>query len=317
MIIVAMKSIEWTFTKRPLRRYELPEGRSSPVERPLSVSNVLIDAFDLLCNQQGIGWSWSPNPFLRETTPRSPPPRIASIWANTLLKIMVADVSQYIMQTICPSTDKPGGGSIFDPTLPLLPRMRLGAFTAIFGGVWLYALMDSLYHIGMLIGRHLLRQPASYWPPLFRRPWMATSIRDFWSDRWHQSLRHIFVVFGARPGGRFLGRAGAVMGAFAVSAFIHYLGLWGSGHGTEFHIDGGFFLLMGLGAIMEGAFQRATGLRVGGWLGWLWTMSWTLVWGTPLIDGWARRGMFATDFFPDRLRPGKILVDGAISLFSM
>ena len=68
MIIVAMKSIEWTFTKRPLRRYELPEGRDSPVERPLSVSNVLIDAFDLLCNQQGIGWSWSPNPFLRETT---------------------------------------------------------------------------------------------------------------------------------------------------------------------------------------------------------------------------------------------------------
>ena len=308
-----MRSIEWTFTRRPLRRYELPEGRDSPVERPLSVSNVLTDAFDLLCNQRGIGWSWSPNPFLREGTP---PPSIASIWAKTLLNIMVVDVSQYIMQSICPSIDKPGGG-IFDPTLPLLPRTCLGALAALFGGVWVCAVVDLQYHVGMLIGRHLLRQPASHWPPLFCRPWMATSMRDFWSNRWHQSLRHIFVVFGARPGGKLLGRTGAVMGAFAVSAFIHYFGFWGTGHGTEFHIDGGFFLLMGLGAIIEGTFQWATGLRVGGWFGWLWTMSWTLAWGTPLIDGWARRGIFATDFFPDRLRPGKMLIEGAISLFSM
>jgi hypothetical protein len=75
---------------------------------------------------------------------------------------------------------------------------------------------------------------------------------------------------------------------------------------------------MGVGAIMEGTLQRATGLRVGGWLGWLWTMLWLLVWGTFkfLIDGWARRGIFATIFFPDRLRSGKMLIDGAISLFS-
>jgi len=313
MVVAAMRSIEWTFTKRPLRRYEFPEGRDSPVERPLSVLNVLIDSFDLLYNLQGIGWSWSPNPFPRESTP---PSSIASIWAKTLLKIMLADVSQYIMQSICPSIGKPGGGSLFDPTLPLSSRTSLGALAAIFGGVWVYAVTDSLYHVRLLIGRHLLLQPASHWPPFFCRPWMATSIRDFWSNRWHQSLRHIFVVFGARPGGKLLGRAGAVMGAFAVSAFIHCLGLWGTGHGTEFCIDGGFFLLMGVGAIMEGAFQRATGLRVGGWPGWLWTMSWTLMWGTLWFDGWARRGIFAANFFPDGWRPGKMLVDGAVSLFS-
>ena len=313
MVLVAMRSIEWTFIKRPLRRYELPEGRDSPVERPLSVSNVLIDSFDLLCNQRGIGWSWSSDPFLRKSTP---PPSIASIWAKTLLKVMVVDVSQYIMQSICPSMERPGGGSIFDPTLPLLPRTHLGALAAIFGGVWVCAAVDSLYHVGMLAGRLILRQPAWQWPPLFRRPWMATSIRDFWSNRWHQYLRHIFVVFGARPGGKFLGRAGAVMGAFSVSALIHYLGLWGTGHGTEFHFDAGFFLLMGLGAVMEDAFQRATGLRVGGWFGWLWTMSWTLGWGTLLVDGWARRGLFAAHFLPDKLRLGKMLIDGAVSLFT-
>ena len=229
---------------------------------------------------------------------------------------MVADASQYIMQSICLSMVEPGGGSLFDPTLPLFPRTCLRALATIFGGVWVYVVVDSMYHVGMLIGRLLLRQPAGHWPPLFRGPWMATSIRDFWSDRWHQSLRHIFVVFGARPGGKFLGRAGAVMGAFAVSAFIHYVGLWGAGHGTEFQNDAGFFLLMGVGAVMEGAFERATGFRVGGWFGWLWTMSWTLVWGTPLNDGWARRGIFAANFLPDKLRLGKMLVSGTVSLFT-
>jgi hypothetical protein len=105
------------------------------------------------------------------------------------------------------------------------------------------------------------------------------------------------------------------MGAFAVSALIHHLGLWGVGYGTEFSTAGGFFLLMGLGAIMEGGYQRATGSPVRGFFGWLWTMLWTLVWGTFMIDGWARRGIFASDVFPDRYRPGKLLVDSAISLF--
>jgi hypothetical protein len=106
------------------------------------------------------------------------------------------------------------------------------------------------------------------------------------------------------------------MGAFTVSAIIHYIGVWGLGNGIEFNTSGAFFLLMGLGAIMEGAFKQATGLQVQGWIGWSWTMLWTLVWGTFMLDGWARHGMLANDFFPDRLRPGQILVDSIINLSS-
>ncbi|KAH9030382.1 hypothetical protein EDB84DRAFT_211442 [Lactarius hengduanensis] len=38
------------------------------------------------------------------------------------------------------------------------------------------------------------------------RPWLSTSLHEFWSYRWHQLFRHIFVTFGARPGGALLGQ---------------------------------------------------------------------------------------------------------------
>jgi hypothetical protein len=309
---MAIRSFEWTFTKRPLRRYELRDGQDTPVERRLSIPNIFLDAVDLFCNLRGIGWSWSTDTFRGGS--RTPSHSIASVAARLFLKLTAYDASQYIMQLICPSTDNPGGGSIFDPTLPFLTRTFIAALVAIFAALWLYAVEDSMYHIATLIGRVLLRQSASLWPPLSRRPWMSTSIREFWGVRWHQIFRHIFVMYGARPGGALLGRPGAIAGAFALSAFIHVVGQWAFGRGVEARTDGGFFLLMGLGIILEGGFERATGSRVRGVLGWLWTMSWTLAWGTPMIDTWARRGVFASYAFPDRLRLGKILVNGAISL---
>jgi hypothetical protein len=145
---------------------------------------------------------------------------------------------------------------------------------------------------------------------------MSTSIREFWSFRWHQFARRVFTVFGARPGGKLFGKPGAVMGAFAVSAFLHHLGLWAVGNGTEFASAGGFFLLMGIGVVMEGAFTRATGLRVQGWLGWAWTTVWMIMGGTFMIDGWARHGVLATDFLPNGFRPGKAVVDAIIALSS-
>ena len=180
-----MRALEWTFIKKPLRRYELPEVRGTPVERPLSVANVLVDAFDLLWNQRGIGWSWSPNPFPRESTL---PPSITSVCAKMLVKITALDASQYILQLIYPSVDKPGGGSLFDPTLLFLPRVGKAALATILATVHLYAIVDWLYLIATLVGRVILCLPASLWPRSSCRLWTATSVRDFWAVRWHQFL---------------------------------------------------------------------------------------------------------------------------------
>jgi hypothetical protein len=310
MFNLSMRSIEWTFVKKPLRRYESPKReRDPPIERHgMSTTSVLLDAFDLLFNMRGIGWSWSSKPFPRWNTP---PPSIAFVFFKTVLLWTVFDASHYIIQCVRPVTRD---GSLFDPSLALVPRTALAAFCSIVGGLFLYTMIDVTYHLGMLVGRIVFRQPASAWPPAFDQPWMSTSLCELWSFRWHQFTRRIFITYGARPGGKLFGRPGAVMGAFAVSSILHHFGLWAVGNGSEFATAGGFFLLMGVGTIMEGAFMRVTGMKVRGWLGWLWTALWMTLWGTFMLDGWARHGLMGNDYVLIGPRPGKFVVDAIIAL---
>jgi hypothetical protein len=308
----ALRTVEWTFVKKPLRRYESPKRyQDTHIERRLSASTVFLDALDLLGNQRGIGWSWAKDPFPQESTA---PPSIALLLVKTLFTLTLFDASQYIIQRVSPAVNNPKGGSIIDPSLTVVPRTALAALCGVCGGVWAYALVGSLSHVPASIGQILFRQPASMWPPLFHRPWMSTSVQEAWNFRWHQLYRHLFIVFGARPGGALFGKPGALMGAFAVSAILHHIGMWGMGNGSEFVTSGGFFLLMGIGVVMEVVFTRVTGLRVRGWIGWSWTMLWVALWGTFMIDGWARHGVFATEFFPFGFRPGKVVVDAVIVL---
>ncbi|KAH9168392.1 hypothetical protein EDB89DRAFT_1588568 [Lactarius sanguifluus] len=318
MLCMALRSFEWTFIiKEPIRKYDLVMDQDAlkVSKKPLSISSVLLDGVDLFFNLRGIGWSWSSQPIPQWTTA---PPSLPSLFASFLFRVTMFDASRYLIQLACPAvSSNPRGGSIFDPNLSLLPRIASAAFASICGGVWTYLLADTLYYMSALIGRVVCRQPASHWPPLSHRPWLSTSLHEFWSSRWHQLFRHLFITFGARPGGALLGRSGSLVGAFAVSAVMHYVGVWGLGSGTEFGTAGVFFLLMGVGVAMEVAFKQVTDKRVGGFFGWLWTMLWVLVCGIPMIDAWARHGMLASEFFPPQLRPAKAPVDAVISLLNV
>lgn len=310
---MALRATEWALARKPLRRYE-PSAKveTTPVERPRTIPNVILDAFDLMCNQRGIGWSWGSESFLRT---RPPPPSLATVTFKLFFKLTVFDIAHYMLQYNRPSLDTPAGDTLFDPELNLVPRFALAMFFTLCGGIVIYTTVDAMYHLSTLVGRVLLRQPATHWPALSARPWMATSITDFWSFRWHQFFRNTFVAFGARPGGALFGKPGALFGAFGVSALIHYVGLWGLGKGTEFS-SASFFLLMGVGAVLERVWLLVTGKRVQGFWGWAWTMTWTISWATLMLDGWARRGMIACDFFAPGQRPGKAIVDAIISLMT-
>jgi Membrane bound O-acyl transferase family len=300
---MVMRSLEWAFIRKPLRRYEsLANGRNAPVERRPSFT---------VCNQRGIGWSWSSKPPPRASDPF---PSIASVVARLLIKLVVFDTSHYLLQYLHPSLNKLAGDTLFDPTLSPIPRCAWAAFFSLCGGLVVYTTVDAMYHFATLIGRVILRQPDWAWPPLSDRPWTSTSITEFWSFRWHQFFRHMFVVYGARPGGALMGKPGACIGAFVVSGIL--FGIWWLGHGIECRTTDGFFVLMGVGATLEFGFKRVTGRRVRGFWGWAWTVTWTLCWGTVMIDAWARRGIVASDFFPDRHQPGKWLVEAIIALSS-
>ncbi|KAI0042860.1 hypothetical protein FA95DRAFT_1547023 [Auriscalpium vulgare] len=304
-MVIALRAFEWACVPRPYRRYEaVPEQGKAPRERPLTALSALADAGELLCNQRGLGWSWSRQPF-PPTAPTTTPFRQ---FRSLVFKLTIFDAIHYLLQHFVPALDRASGTSIFDPALPPVQRYAQSTLITLGAGLIVYTTVDVLYLAGALAGQLLLGQPAAAWPPLSARPWCATSLADFWGRRWHQFFRRVFVAAGARPLGALLGPAGAVAGAFGVSAVLHDAGMWGLGRGTEFWAVGGFFLVSGAGVLLERAWAGVSRREVRGVAGWAWTMAWTVGWGGLMVDAWARRGLVGSDFLPEAWRPGKMLL---------
>ena len=150
---MALRSVTWMFARKPLRRYNPPvEGqRAAPIERPLSIPTVLLDALDLIFNLRGIGWSWSYKPFPSMSTWST---SIPIIIAKLLFKIVVFDASQYLLQYLRPTVDVPAGDTLFDPTLSRVPRCAWATLYTFFKGVRLFVNVDMGYHAATLVGRH-------------------------------------------------------------------------------------------------------------------------------------------------------------------
>lgn len=298
-----LRVIEWTFASKPYRRLRLGVNLSEPSSP--SVRQLFEDAVDLAGNQRGIGWSWSRDPF-----PKVPPRSVADLILSLLLKLSITGVAVYSIHFTCPSIDPKGGTSIFDPSLPPLTHYIYAFWTTLMTGLFSYAAMDSAYLFGTVTSCLLFGKPASQWPPFSDRPYLSTSLAEFWGKRWHQSLRRTVVTLGSTPVRRIFGKPGAVMGAFVLSGLIHDWGLYGLGRRADssepaFEVIspvGMFFVMMGVGVVLEGVWEEWLGRgKVGGWMGWVWTMAWTIWWGMGAVDEWARSGLSVAPF-PQRDR---------------
>jgi hypothetical protein len=307
MWVVALKSFEWTLIiEKPIRRYEIPKEGEPPRERPLTVANTFFDAADLLFNLRGLGWSWSSEPFPPNP---GPPPSIPRQFLELLVKVTAFDTAHYLVQLICPSASCLEGGTIFDATLNPVPRLLHVTCISFCAMIVIYSSVEVMYHVCALFGQILLGQSAVQWPRIANRPWMSTSVTEFWGRRWHQFFRHLFVVYGSRPGRKIAGWYGSIMGAYFISAIMHVWGLWGLGRGTEFIHTGGFFIMIGFASVLERKWKLWTGKDVTGVPGALWAAIWQLIWGSRMVDAWARRGVIANEFLPKEMRIGKTLVD--------
>jgi hypothetical protein len=91
---------------------------------------------------------------------------------------------------------------------------------------------------------------------MFRRPWKATSLRDFWGVRWNVAFTEMTAITVVRPLQGRLGPAGAMMAGFAVSGLLHEVALSlpvhaGYGHPTA------YFLTQGALVAVEDHLRRA------------------------------------------------------------
>jgi hypothetical protein len=334
-----MRAIEWAFIQKYLRRIPVSEldiaqpngdanddlnvvangianGHGAPGKSPLcenapTLSGALWDACDLSFNLRGHGWNWAQNWYFPPE--RRPTSSTSAFLTTTLLSaiknLLLFDLALTTVRSFSPSTFGSSiGGTIYDYSFPPYRRYAQSTFITLAAGIAICAVMQMGYDILTIVCIPILQQRPTQWPPLFDSPWLSTSLADCWGRRWHQVFRGSFIGIGARPFSFLVGRVGGVMGAFFWSAILHDFGMWGMGRGTEFWSVGGFFLIQGCGCILEALFKKATGLKVGGWAGWLWTMGWMAGWGHLMVDAWARRGLVGSKFLPEGYMPSQILL---------
>ncbi|KAF9239501.1 hypothetical protein BU15DRAFT_88044 [Melanogaster broomeanus] len=317
MCSAAMRATAWATAQEPYQRidkncpFKSSQGNQDKADSN-SISTALWNAWDLLVNPRGVGWNWP-----RGLAFPKPAFEIRSRAAFVLLSavrfafhVVAFDATLQAIRGLSPAelSSTAGGGSIYDSSLPpVLQLLRylvisaLAVFMPYFGLEWGYHLLAVLFVT-------LFQQHPSQWPPLFDSPWLSTSLSDLWGRRWHQMFRHMLLTTGGLPFTYLFGRLGGVLGVFIISGLWHDIEVRAIGRGGNSFVLIGFFVMNGVGIVLERVWKRVCGKPVGGVWGWIWTFSWFALWGVPVVNEWAKAGRFGVETFPGGFQPSLALV---------
>ena len=260
-----------------------------PVEHEVSLSVAMWNAWDLLANHRVIGWVGPPKTYI--PTPYFRVESRVTFFFLSLGRVILFAVSNYILMRYIRPFGTPKGAALFDPSLPPLERYKNSSLVTLCAGFSTCFSMASVYHLLAALFTLLFQQYPSQWPPLYDTPLMSTSLTSFWEQKWHQIFHESYVAVGSRPLEKYFGQVGRILGAFAVSGVFHDVVVRGMGRGADTLEVVGFFLLQAVGMVMEYAWKKATGKRVGGIIGFLWAFSFLIVTGHMIADVWVRRGL--------------------------
>lgn len=265
--------------------------------------NGFLDACELLSSMRGIGWDYGTGTDIYIPSEHRPLERSAflksTLW-STLAHFLLLDVIESGFKLV-PGVSSPSGGSIFLPELPPVPRALVSTALSFATGVAFIGGFNMCYGILTLIFVPW-GQPPSAWPPVMDRPWVTTSLHDFWGRRWHQLLRQTFLVWGGYPlsyisehtvglffgkrAGRTAGYLGLVLGTFTASGLFHMCAMYAMGRGIEWKVVG-FFSAQAVALTSERVWKAVTGRRVDGWWGRAWAYACVVIGGQ-----WCRKCNF-------------------------
>jgi len=276
-----------------------------------------MDALDLAFTFRGYGWDWSRGLYIpRETRPSNRTGFVFHVALSAAVHAFICGTLHRALRSFSPvGLGSISGGSIFDETLPFHVRYLRSSIVSIVACFATYTLLQMVYDLCTIVGILLLGQDPAQWPPGFDAPWRATSLAEFWGRRWHQWLRHIFLVQAGYPLSFIFGRVGLVIGAFLSSAVFHHIGFYSLDSTSELWRLLVGFGMMAPGIFAERIFRQITGRRVCGLAGWVWTMTWLVLWGNFVIDGFMRVGLFRADAFIDGVPSLRMLVEHLVKDF--
>ena len=69
------------------------------------------------------------------------------------------------------------------------------------------------------------------------------------------------------------------------------------------------FRMMALGMFSKQMFKCMMGRKVFGLAGWIWMVTWLVLWGNALVNGMVRAGLFRTNAMIDGMPPVRKLVE--------
>ena len=309
MLLGSLRSLAWILDKKPLVRHLRP-ANSSP--------SIIMDALDLATNLRGHGWNWSRRLYVPPET--RPANRIAFVFHTFLSAIahaLLCGVFHCAALSLVPVGlgNDPRASTLFDETLPFLVRYLRAGIITVSTALAVYAGQQMFYDLCTIPAILLLGQDPAQWPPPFDAPWRATSLGDFWGRRWHQFYRQLFLLVGGYPLSLVLGHAGIVIGGFLASGLQHHITLltFDSQANVWWNLIG--FGMMAPGVLAERAFHWLTGKRVGGVIGWVWTMAWLLVWGSVVFEGFTRAPMDDRSTLIDIVPPLRMMVERLVMGF--
>lgn len=250
----------------------------------------LQDGFELLFASRGIGWDWGKGAYIpAEHKPLEQKAFLMATIKSFCINFMILDVLESCIKLV-PAVGTPRGGTIFLPYLDPLERYSLSTAIHFATGFALLGGFQMVYDLMTLVGVGLLQHDPTSWPPVLDRPWVSTSLHEFWAKRWHQLLRQTFLIFGGFPGKKIGGNVGMVLGTFLASGVYHELSSMAMGRGFDPRVLF-FFAIQGVFLIVERVWRIVTGYRVGGWLGRIWVYFIIGVLGQPLgkqLGSWGR-----------------------------
>lgn len=310
MFHVALRAATWTLANEPYVKRDHDRARSSNgiadkvnskslADNSNDIRSAMSNGCDLCYNLRGIGWNWSERTHIRSPTFKIESRLIFAglSFGRSFLYMTIGDAMDLCVRAFAPQGST--AWSIFDPSLPPTRRYLQSTIITILVGFGGISVLEMVYSFSAATCVVLLQQHPSEWPPLFDKPWFATSLTTFWGRNWHQLFRDCFVGCGYKPLEGIFGRY-AVIGAFLVSGVLHNVGMRGMGRGDALYIVG-YFAMQGVGVALEKLWKRLTGRQVDGPLGCLWVWVWQSLWGNYLVDAWAQGGLIARSaLFPVR-----------------
>jgi len=321
---------ETNWSEKPIAPDSTPNGTSltngndhrppKQIKPPQTLLGGVIDALDLACAWRGIGWEHGRDTYV----PPFPFPNLSGAeLKKTWLKhaairfirsLLILDALEVAIKQH-PNFRTPGPSSIYVASLPPVPRYILALGTAFFTGSAVIVGFQTCYYLIGLLCVLLLDHDPRNWPPIYEAPWTATSLHDYWSKRWHQMFRRMFMVMGGYPTAWLLsllfGKAtvyvGVVFGTFLASGVYHTLSLFPTGVplGWGSMI---YFTSQGVGLGLERVIRYATGKRFSGLAGWFWVFLWTVAESMLAVEDWHMHGLGAGIVIPPVLSPLRAVV---------